>query len=209
MPVKPSCCHVAILANAFPPCLWWQIPTRRKPTSFWMATSSLSAQAFTLSEVPFQWRPAESKTCLSLNITKCDVDILKELFDNVVMHCHDPRDRRTRDEGVDCVGTTDDALRVCLDQRFPWQSSLASPDGVTGGTSLRIESRALCKTRCPPPGTEKLSTRPENSVPWRSRREPDQARRASVSPRSANRLKHVGYHLVSGDLFYHGLWVGL
>ena len=23
MPGKPSCCHVAILANVFPPCLWW------------------------------------------------------------------------------------------------------------------------------------------------------------------------------------------
>ena len=32
---------------------------------------------------------------MSLNITKCDVDIRKDVSDNVVMECHDPRDRRT------------------------------------------------------------------------------------------------------------------
>ena len=84
---------------------------------------------------------------VSLKITKRDVDIRKDLSDNVVMHCLDPRNRRTHDEGVDCVSTTDDVLKWCLHQRISWQSSLASPSGVTGGTSLRIESRALCMTR--------------------------------------------------------------
>ena len=32
---------------------------------------------------------------MSLNTTKCDVDIRKDMSDNVVMQCHDPRDRRT------------------------------------------------------------------------------------------------------------------
>ena len=89
-----------------------------------------------------QWNPRH----VSLNITKCDVDIRKDLSDNVVMHCHGPRDRQARDEGVDCVGTTDDVLRWCLHQRIPWQLSLFARWG-NGGTSLRIESRALCKTR--------------------------------------------------------------
>ena len=56
---------------------------------------------------------------VSLNITKHDVDIREDLSDNVVMHCHDPRNRRTRDEGVDFVSTTDDVLRWCLHQRIP------------------------------------------------------------------------------------------
>ena len=56
---------------------------------------------------------------VSLNITKCDVDIRKDLSDNVVMHCHDPRDRRTGDEGVDCVGTTDDVFKVVSPPAHP------------------------------------------------------------------------------------------
>ena len=127
---------VAILATCSPPCLWWQsVPTRKRlRASGW--------QRHLCRRKHFRCQKSRSNgdqrnpRHVSLNITKCDVDIRKDLSDNVVMHCHDPRDRRTRDEGVDCVGTTNDVLRCCLHQRIPWQSSLASPDGVTGGTSL-------------------------------------------------------------------------
>ena len=47
-----------------------------------------------------------------LSVTKSDVDIRKDLFANVVMHHHEPRDRRTCDEGVDCVGTTNVVFKV-------------------------------------------------------------------------------------------------
>ena len=153
MPGKPSCCQCTATrarhvcgdpGNVFPPCLWWQsVPTRKR----------LRWQRHLCRRKHFRCQKSRSNgdqrnpRHVSLNITKCDVDIRKDLSDNVVMHCHDPRDRRTRDEEVDCVGTTNDVLRWCLHQRIPWQSSLASPDGVTGGTSLRIESRALCMTR--------------------------------------------------------------
>ena len=133
MPGKPSCCHVAILANVFPPCLVAERHLCRRKHFRCRKSRSNGHQ--------------RNPRHVSLNITKCDVDIRKDLSDNVVTHSHDPRDRRTRDEGVDCVTTTDDVLRWCLQQRIPWQSSLASPDGVTGGTSQRIESRALCKMR--------------------------------------------------------------
>ena len=36
----------------------------------------------------------------------------KLLFANVVLHHHDPRDRRTHDQGVDCVGTADAVFKV-------------------------------------------------------------------------------------------------
>ena len=41
-----------------------------------------------------------------------DVDIRKDLFADVVMYHHDSRERRTRDGGVECVGTTNDVFKV-------------------------------------------------------------------------------------------------
>ena len=117
----------------------------------WACRANLRAAMWrswqTCSRLACDGRAYRREERVSLKITKRDVDIRKDLSDNVVMHCLDLRNRRTHDEGVDCVSTTDDVKKWCLHQRISWQSSLASPDGVTGGTSLRMESRALCKTR--------------------------------------------------------------
>ena len=61
----------------------------KKTTSFWMATSSLPAQAFPRQKSRSNGDQRNPQH-VSLNITKCDVDIRKDLSDNVVMHCHDP-----------------------------------------------------------------------------------------------------------------------
>ena len=48
------------------------------------------------------------------NTMKSDVDIRKVLFDNVVLHHRVSSDRRTLDQGVLCVGTIYDEIRVVV-----------------------------------------------------------------------------------------------
>ena len=92
-------------------------PDKVKPTTFQMATSSpsttiISAAQMSLFQPMFIGMEARGIRNMSfLSSVKSDVDIHTDLFANVVMHHHVPRDRRTHDEGVDCVGTTND---VCI-----------------------------------------------------------------------------------------------
>lgn len=137
-----------------------RVPTRRRPTSFWLATSSLSATNISAARSPVPVEASGIHDMSLLSTTKSDVDIRKDLFDNVVMHYHAPKDRRTHDEGVDYVGVRRYLMRigVCLvPQYFPAvlvrDSSLTAGDityviefdcRCVRGTSHHVDSTCCC-----------------------------------------------------------------
>ena len=49
-----------------------------------------------------------------LRIMKCDVDICKDLYANVVSQLHAPSDLRAHDQGDHCVGTIFDGIKVVV-----------------------------------------------------------------------------------------------
>ena len=77
-------------------------PTRRRLTSFQMATSILSTteEANEIHDTSF------------LSIMKFDSDIRKDSYADDVLHHHVPSDRRAHDHGVHCVGTIYDEIKV-------------------------------------------------------------------------------------------------
>ena len=77
-------------------------PTRRRLTSFQMATSILSTTE----------EANEIHDTSVLSIMKFDSDIRKDLYADDVLHHHVPSDRRAHDHGVHCVGTICDETKV-------------------------------------------------------------------------------------------------
>ena len=67
-----------------------------------MSTSSLSAIG----------KATEIYDTSFLSIMKCDIDIRKDLYANVVWHHHVPSHRRAHDRGDHCVGTIQGGIKI-------------------------------------------------------------------------------------------------
>ena len=75
-----------------------------------------------------------------LSSMKSDVDVRKDLFANIVMHHHVRRDRRTHDEGVDCVGTSNDVSQHIVTSKEKYEES--SLPGAHDADHVRDMQRA-------------------------------------------------------------------